>query len=198
MKKAFIINGHQPYPYSEGRLNASFVERMQAHLDAGGYETRLTTMTQEFDVDREIDNHTWADVVILQTPVNWMGVSWSFKRYMDHVYSDGMDGRLSSGDGRTRSDPGKQYGSGGTLTGKKYMMSLTFNAPHESFGDPAQTFFEGKTPDDLFWPMHLNFRFLGMEPLETFACYDVMKNAQIEKDFERFDAHLKMHLPPAD
>ncbi|QDT69361.1 Modulator of drug activity B [Planctomycetes bacterium MalM25] len=127
-----------------------------------------------------------------------MGVSWSFKRYLDHVYSAGMDGRLCSGDGRTRSDPSKQYGSGGKLTGKKYLMSLTFNAPRESFGDPAQTFFEGKTPDDLFWPMHLNFRFFGLEPLETFACYDVMKNAQIEQDFERFDAHLKKHLPTAE
>ncbi len=44
--------------------------------------------------------------------------------------------------------------------------------------------------DDLFLPMHLNFRFFGMQPLETFACYDVMKNPEIENDFRRFDAHL--------
>ncbi|MEM8885437.1 MAG: hypothetical protein AAGD14_15330 [Planctomycetota bacterium] len=33
--------------------------------------------------------------------------------------------------------------------------------------------------------------------LETFACYDVMKNPQIESDLERFDAHLKRHFPGA-
>jgi modulator of drug activity B len=31
--------------------------------------------------------------------------------------------------------------------------------------------------------MHLNFKFFGMEPLPTFACFDVMKNPDIENDF---------------
>lgn len=114
---------------------------------------------------------------------------------MDEVYSYGMDGRLCDGDGRTRQDPTKPYGSGGTLTGKQYMISLTFNAPAESFNDKDQFFFEGKSPDDLFWPTHLNFRFFGMEALPTFVCYDVMKNPQIEADFKRFEAHLQEHLP---
>lgn len=71
------------------------------------------------------------------------------------------------------------------------MLSLTFNAPDNSFDDPSQTFFEGKSIDDLFWPMHLNFRFFGMEPLKSFACYDVLKNPDVEKDFERYRDHLK-------
>jgi len=61
---------------------------------------------------------------------------------MDEVYTNGMDGRLCSGDGRTREDESKQYGSGGSLTGKKYMLSVTFNAPDESFNDPAQEFLQ--------------------------------------------------------
>lgn len=74
------------------------------------------------------------------------------------------------------------------------MLSLTLNAPKEAFNDPDQWFFEGKTIDDLFWPMHLNFKFFGMEPLETFACFDVMKNPDIENDFQRFSAHLKQQF----
>lgn len=116
---------------------------------------------------------------------------------MDFVYSFGMDGRLCAGDGRTRSDPGKQYGSGGTLTGKKYMMSLTFNAPQESFNDPSQVFFGGKSADDLFFPMHLNFAFFGMEALPTFCCYDVMKNPQLDTDFAKYQAHLGECFPAA-
>lgn len=46
--------------------------------------------------------------------------------------------------------------------------------------------------------MHMNFRFFGMEPLETFACYDVMKNANTEDDFKRFDAHLKKVFAPSN
>jgi len=44
--------------------------------------------------------------------------------------------------------------------------------------------------DDLFFPTHMNFRFLAMEALETFVCYDVVKDSDIEGDFQRFDAHL--------
>ena len=36
----------------------------------------------------------------------------------------------------------------------------------------------------------MNFRFFGMKPLPTFACFDVMKNAEIEKDLVRLDEHL--------
>ena len=197
MKNVLLINAHQPYPFSEGQLNAALTERAKTHLEQRGYEVRTTTMTDDWDVETEIANHQWAVVVLLQTPVNWMGVPWSFKKYMDHVYSFGMDGRLCDGDGRSRDDASKQYGSGGTLTGKRYMLSLTFNAPKHAFDDPSQTFFAGKSVDDLWWPMHLNFKFFGMEPLETFACYDVMKNPRIESDFARYDQHLQRHFPGA-
>ena len=197
MKKVFVINAHEEYEFAKGELNRSLTQLALDHLEAGGYQTQLTTMKDQWNVDAEIEKHQWADAVLLQTPVNWMGVPWSFKKYMDFVYSFGMDGRLCAGDGRTRSDASKQYGSGGTLVGKQYMLSLTFNAPAESFNDPNQEFFAGKGPDDLFWPMHLNFKFFGMTPLKTFACHDVMKNPQIEDDFHRFRDHLAEEFPLA-
>lgn len=196
MKNIFIINAHQKYPFSEGKLNRTLVKLAQEYLQGSGYEFQLTTMEDDYDIDREIEKHRWADVILLQTPVNWMGVPWSFKKYMDEVYSYGMDGRLCDGDGRTRKDPSIQYGEGGTLKGKQYMISLTFNAPRESFNDPEQVFFGGSSPDDLFLPTHLNFKFFGMEPLATFACYDVMKNPQVEEDLKRFREHLEKNFPP--
>ncbi|MEO0869847.1 MAG: NAD(P)H-dependent oxidoreductase, partial [Cyanobacteria bacterium J06642_11] len=177
-----------------GKLNATLVEKATNNLMAKGYDVQITTMKDDYDVEQEIAKHQWADAIILQTPVNWMEVPWSFKRYMDFVYSAGMDGRLCNGDGRTRKDPSKQYGMGGTLTNTKYMLSLTFNAPKAAFSDSNQWFFEGKSVDDLFWPMHLNFKFFGMQPLETFVCFDVMKNPDIENDFVRFQAHLDTHF----
>ncbi|MEM9290473.1 MAG: NAD(P)H-dependent oxidoreductase [Acidobacteriota bacterium] len=195
MTNVFLINAHEEYPFSQGKLNQALVERVRQHCAERGYEVKLTTMKDELDVDREIERHRWADVIFLQTPTNWMGVPWSFKRYMDTVYSAGMDGRLCLGNGRSRQQPEKQYGSGGTLEGTKYAISLTFNAPRESFNDPSQTFFEGRSIDDLFLPTHLNFRFFGMEPLPSFACYDVMKNPDIENDFVRFDAYLESLFP---
>ena len=194
MPNAYIINAHHPSDFSSGRLNRSLVETANALLAEKGYALRDRDMLDDWDTAEELRNHQWADVILLQTPVNWMGVPWRFKQYMDDVYSAGMGGELCDGDGRSRSDPGKQYGSGGTLTGKKYMLSLTFNAPREAFDDGDQYLFRGKGVDDLFFPMHMNFRFFGMEPLETFACYDVLKNPDIENDFRRFDAHLSKHF----
>ena len=193
MSNILIINGHQYYPFSEGRLNSTLVDKAVNLLEGKGHTTRVVTMSETVDVEKELENHQWADIIIIQTPVNWMGVTWSFKKYMDEVYTAGMGGALCVGDGRTEDAPKKNYGMGGTLTNTKYMMSLTFNAPEESFND-AEEFFNGKSIDDLMFPMHMNFKFFGMKPMETFACFDVMKNADVENDFKRFEAHIHKHF----
>jgi modulator of drug activity B len=190
MKNIFIINGHEPYEFSKGLLNRSLIERLENLLPNDKFDIKTTTMQDEYNVEDEISKHQWADIIVVQMPVNWMATPWSFKKYQDYVYSFGMDGRLCAGDGRSRQDTTKQYGTGGTLKGKKYMLSLTFNAPKDAFNDDNQWFFEGKSVDDLFWPTHLNFKFFGMEALPTFVCYDVLKNPEIENDFIRFDQHI--------
>ena len=194
MKNIFIINAHQPWPFAEGKLNRAMAELAENQLRNKGCAIRTTETASDYVLSEELEKHRWADVIILQTPVNWMGVPWSFKKYMDEVYTAGMDGTLCDGDGRSRDDENLHYGSGGTLTGKHYMLSLTFNAPGEAFDDDGQYLFGGKGMDDLFFPMHMNFRFFGMEPLPTFACLDVMKNPQIESDFRRYREHLDQHI----
>ena len=70
------------------------------------------------------------------------------------------------------------------------MLSLTFNAPEESFDNQNEYLFQGKSVDDLFLPMHMNFRFFGMTPVETFSCFDVMKDPHIDDDLKRYTEHL--------
>ena len=189
MKNVLILNAHHYYPFSEGKLNAALIEKADAFFKAKGYQTRVVNTQDEFDVETELENHQWADIVFLQSPINWMGMTWSFKKYMDEVYTAGMGGALCHGDGRHQDNPKANYGKGGTLNNTQYMMSLTLNAPAESFADAAD-FFEGKSVDDLVFPMHMNFKFFGMQAMPTFACYDVMKNADIDSDFARFEKHL--------
>lgn len=189
MKNVFIINGHQKYPFSEGKLNASLTEKAENYFSKKGYAVRKTSMDDTYDVNQEIEKFKWADVVFFQTPLNWMGVSWSFKKYIDEVFTAGMMGELSNGDGRTSKAPKKNYGLGGKLTGK-YMMSVTANAPKEAFNNPEEPFFEGMSEDELLKPMHLNFKWFGLQPLPTFMAYDVMKNPEVDRDFKRFDVHL--------
>lgn len=192
-KNILIINAHHYYPFSEGKLNAALIDKAITLLNAKGYTTQVVTMQDDYDVEEQLALHKWADIIWLQSPSNWMGVPWSFKKYMDEVYTAGMGGALCVGDGRSEQEPKKNYGKGGTLTSKKYMMSLTFNAPEEAFNDESE-FFDGKSVDDLMFPMHMNFKFFGMTPIETFACFDVMKNADVENDFKRFEAHINKHF----
>lgn len=192
MKNIFIINGHQKYPFSEGRLNASLIEKAKEYFKSKGCEIKITTMEDDYDVNEEIEKFKWADLVFFQTPLNWMGVTWSFKKYIDEVFSTGMMGEMSNGDGRTKIEPKKNYGLGGKLNGK-YMISVTANAPKEAFNDSNEKFFNGISEDDLLLPMHLNFKWFGLEQLPTYFAYDVMKNPEIDNDFKRFDNHLKQH-----
>ncbi len=191
MSKILIVNGTQPYEFAPGQLNASLTEHARNTLTAMGHEVRVTTVAEGYDANAEVKAHLWADAIIMQFPVNWMGVPWVFKKYMDEVYTAGMDGRLSTGDGRTADAPKANYGMGGALSDKTYMLSVTFNAPKEAFDDVTEPFFAGDSVDDLLRPIHLTAKFLNLKPLPTFAAFDVMKNPDIETDFVRFKLHLK-------
>ena len=152
---------------------------------------RTIESATEYDLNTEVENQLWADTILLQFPLNSMGLPWSLKRYLDEVYTAGMDGRLAKGDGRSRSDPSRQYGSGGRLRSTRYMLSVTLNAPESAFSDPEQTLFAGRSLDDLLTSVHINFAFFGMRSLPGFAAFDVNKNPAHEADFLRFDRHLE-------
>jgi len=190
-----LINGHQRWEgFAEGRLNQTIIDETQKQLTNTGYEIKTTIVESGYDIAEELDKYKWADAVFVQTPVYWMSVPYLFKKYMDEVFTSGIGEVLCTDDGRTRSDLSKKYGSGGLMNKKKYMLSTTWNAPLESFEDPAQ-FFEGKGVDGVFMWLHKAFQFFSMEPLPTFSCHDVLKNADVEGDLKRLEVHLAKAFP---
>ena len=80
------------------------------------------------------------------------------------------------------------------MNDKTYMLSATFNAPKQAFDKSDEYLFAGKGVDDLFFPIHCSFRFFAMEKLPTFACFDVMKNPNIEQDLKDFTAHIQTNF----
>jgi len=167
------------------------MSRAQAYFTSNGDSYRTVKVVDNWDIESEIENQLWADLIFLQFPLNSMGPPWPLKRYLDEVYTAGMDGRLAKGDGRTRSDPSRQYGSGGCMGDTSYMLSVTMNAPREAFDDPAMNLFGGRSVDELLAPIHINFAFFELTQLPTFCAFDVNKNPTIETDFERFESHLR-------
>lgn len=126
----------------------------------------------------------------------WMGEPWTVKKYIDEIFTFGH-GRLYASDGRSREDSSKKYGSGGLLAGKKYLLSLTWNAPLEAFTDPQQ-FFEGVGVDGVYLHTHKAFQFLGMSPRRTFICNDVIKQTDVPAYIQQYQQHLTAEFSRAD
>ena len=196
MTNVFLINAHEPGfgSYSPGRLNRSLFEKAHDFCDRRGFNVRTTHSAEPWNSDEEIEKHLWCDYLLIQSPVNWMGFPWSFKRYIDLIYTlDGYE-KLWMGTGRSRANPDKNYGTKGGLHGRKYMFSLTFDAPSGAFGDPSEYLMQGRSVDYLFFPMHVNYRYLAMEALPTFSLHDVIVNPNVDLDLQRFESHIETCL----
>jgi len=192
MKNVLIINAHLRYPeFSEGNLTKALIETATDVFENNGLEVKTTKIEDGYDPNEEMEKHLWADLVILQTPVNWMSAPWIYKKYADEVFNAGLfTKKMVTDDGRTRKDPSKQYGSGGVLQGKKFMFCATWNAPEEAFNDESQVFFEGKAQKDVFFSVNLGYKFCGMEVLPGFSCHDVLKNPKFDQYIEDYKKHL--------
>ncbi|MDR0806799.1 MAG: NAD(P)H-dependent oxidoreductase [Enterobacteriaceae bacterium] len=188
MSKILIIDAMKKFAHSNGELNLTLHHAAADFLREAGHEVKETIVDQGYVIEDEIEKYLWADSVIYQQPGWWMGMPWILKKYIDDVFTAGH-GRLYSSDGRTRFDASKKYGSGGLIQGKTYMLSVTWNAPQEAFDDPKQ-FFGGAGIDGVYLPFHKANQFLGMSPLPTFLCTDVMKNPDVEHNIQRLRQHL--------
>lgn len=188
MQNILLINGKKDFHFSHGRLNTTLQHVARTTLEASGKTCQETIIDDGYDIQKEIEKYLWADVIIYQMPGWWMSGPWIVKEYMDEVFTAGH-GKLYESDGRTRHDPEKKYGSGGLLWHKKYMISTTWNAPLEAFTEKDQ-FFEGMGIDGVFFAFHKANQFLGMKPLTTFLCIDVIKDPKIDNYIEEYKKHL--------
>nr|WP_314492653.1 NAD(P)H-dependent oxidoreductase [uncultured Chryseobacterium sp.] len=192
-KKVLLINTHLTYPnWSEGKLNDSFHNKAKEFFLSKGIKVLETKVEDGYDADEEVEKHLQAEIIILQTPINWFGAPWIYKKYVDDVFNSGLlSEKFLVGDGRTREDPTKQYGTGGKMLGRKFMVSSTWNAPKASFDDPAQMLFEGKSTANALIQITSNYRFCGVEIVPDYNCFDIFKDGDITGTLENYPAHLQ-------
>ncbi|MCE3047551.1 NAD(P)H-dependent oxidoreductase [Helicobacter kayseriensis] len=189
MKHVLLLNGAKVFGSSGGKLNTALHQLANEILTQLGYEVEQTCIDQGYTIQEEVEKILRADVLLYQMPAWWMGEPWIVKKYIDEVFL-GLYGKLFSGDGRSREDESKKYGTGGGSHGKKYLFSTTWNAPLEAFVEKNQ-FFEGRGVDGALFSLHKTHQFIGMQALESFACYDVVKNPKIEQYQADYAFHLK-------
>nr|WP_240349345.1 NAD(P)H-dependent oxidoreductase [Halomonas binhaiensis] len=183
-----LINGAKAFAHSGGRYNDTLHELARGELSEMGHVIQETRVDDGYDIEEEVEKFLWADVVIYQMPGWWMGAPWTVKKYIDEVFTAGH-GKLYANDGRSRTDPSRHYGSGGLLQGRRYMLSLTWNAPKEAFDEPGN-FFEGLGVEAVYFPFHKSQEFVGMEGMPTFLANDVIKAPDVEDDMTAYREHL--------
>jgi modulator of drug activity B len=196
--KILIINTHLTYPgWSEGKLNLAFMEIAKAFFVERGHLVAETFVEGGYKPEEEVNKHMVAEVVILQTPVNWFGAPWIYKKYVDEIFNVALSTKtMLEGDGRTRKDHTRQYGTGGKMQGKKFMISATWNAPREAYDNPNGVLFGGKGTADLFLNITSNYKFCGYDILPDFGVFDIFKNPDFPRAFEEYKQHLEKHCLP--
>lgn len=191
-----VVDAHLTYPgWSEGSLNDAMVEKVRTHLHRLGHHMTRTVVEEGYDVQDEVQRHVEADLVILQTPINWFGAPWIYKRYVDEVFNAGLHSkRFMENDGRSRSDSTRQYGTGGLMQGRGFFVSATWNAPLDIFDDDEGVLLRGKGLDDLLLHMSASYRFVGFDILEHYGLYDVFRSHDLAAQIDLYPRHLDRQL----
>ena len=177
MKNILIICGAEKTGNAEGRFNRSLVDAAQQLLSAS-FQVEMTFVENGYDILAEQEKFKRADVVIYQFPVFWFSCPSSLKKYIDEVFERGVFFE--------RKVP---YGTGGLLSGKKYLLSTTWNAPESAFNDMT-TFYQGRSLDEALVAMHQTNRYVGMAPLPGYGVYNVV----VAPDYAKAEAGWIEHL----
>ncbi|MBV8251294.1 MAG: NAD(P)H-dependent oxidoreductase [Chitinophaga sp.] len=191
MKKILIINAGQEFGHSGGKFTNTITDVTKRFFDAKeGYEAQITNVTADYNPDEEVKKFVWADVIIYHTPIWWFAVPFAFKKYLDDVFTAGHNTGIYTSDGRSSANPAINYGTGGMMHGKHYMLTSSWNAPETAFTLPGEFFNQTTVDDGVMNGFHRMNAFAGLAPLKSYHFHDVEKNVQIEKHVSAYTAHL--------
>ncbi|WP_407483590.1 NAD(P)H-dependent oxidoreductase [Elizabethkingia meningoseptica] len=193
MEKVFVINGGQTFAHSGGTLNKSITGWTKEILEKEGFQVRVSHVDNEFDPVQEAEHFKWADVVVYHFPVWWFQVPNRLKFYIDEVFTAGHKNGIYESDGRSRSNPQINYGTGGLMHGKKYFVTTSWNAPDTAFTMEGEFFQQKSVDEGVLFGFHRMNAFTGMELLGSFHLHDMEKNATIER-INQYEIEYKKYL----
>ena len=192
MTNIFIINGSHPFAHSSGRFNETLFLNSQSYFESlNEYSVKTTQVGNDYDKSEEVEKFKWADVVIYHTPIWWFQLPYGFKKYIDEVFTEGHRNGIYNNDGRSRINPAINYGTGGELKGKKYVLTTSWNAPKQAFELEGEFFAQKSVDEGTMFGFHRMNAFVGMEPLSTMHFHDMEKNADVPFELKNFDKFLK-------
>ena len=191
MKNIFVINAAQNFGHSGGLFNNTVSDETHEFLSENGFNVKSTNIASGYDADEEVSKFVWADTVIYHTPIWWFQLPNAFKKYIDEVFTAGHNKGIYNSDGRSSQSPEINYGTGGMLHGRNYLLTTSWNAPKTAFTLPGEFFGERSVDDGPLFGFHRMNAFTGMKPLPTFHFHDIEKNANVANDMADYRKHLE-------
>ncbi|QES88197.1 NAD(P)H-dependent oxidoreductase [Rhizosphaericola mali] len=194
MQKVLIIDGGKKFGHSGGRLNHTIKEwDLSFFTPENGFDVKTTNIEDGYVISDEIEKWVWADIIVYHFAIWWMYLPFPVKEYLDRVLTAGHRKGMYYSDGRKSENPTRNYGTGGSMEGRQYMVTTTWNAPEDAFRLPDEFFKERSVDDGVLFPFHRMNAFLSLKPLESFHFHDVEKNFTDEK-LEKFHTEYLNHL----
>ncbi len=191
MKNIFIINGGHPFAHSGGRFNETLFNKTISLLKSSeNFKVKTTQVGDNYDAKAEVEKFKWADVVIYHTPIWWFQIPFGFKKYIDEVFTEGHQNGIYKSDGRSRTNPEINYGTGGLMHGKKYILTTSWNAPKTAFTLENEFFYQKSVDEGVMFGFHRMNAFTGMELLATHHFHDMEKNADVPLELKQYEDFL--------
>ena len=191
MKNIFIINGSHPFAHSGGRFNETLFTNTISYFDTREeFEVKFTQVGENYNVKEEVEKFKWADIVIYHTPIWWFQIPFGFKKYIDEVFTEGHQNGIYASDGRSRKNPNINYGTGGLMHGKKYILTTSWNAPKTAFTLENEFFNQKSVDEGAMFGFHRMNAFTGMELLATHHFHDMEKNADVPFELNNYNTFL--------
>ena len=191
MKNILIINGWHEFAVSKGTFNKSLFDISKSHFsDTSKFQVKTTEINTSYCVSEEVEKFIWSDIIIYHTPIWWFAVPFNFKKYLDEVLTTGYNNGMWTSDGRDSENPEINYGTGGLLQGKEYIMTTSWNAPKGSFTLPNEFFNQISVDNGPLSGFHGMNRYLGIKLHTSIQFHDVEKNADTSKQLKGYEEFL--------
>lgn len=186
MKNLLLINGHDVFQRAKGQLTDHMVDLIRDELDPH-FELKQTNIYKGYNIKEEIEKFQWADIVLIQTPIYWFSVPGILKKYFDDVFIPDVFFTKAN-----------EFGRGGLLTQKEYMLSVTWGVNIKAFNGSQNSFLEGYSEDQVLFPIYKIFEYCGLKCLPTFSIYSAMKNPSLKGYTSQLQDHLQRHIIKGD
>ncbi|WP_422858688.1 NAD(P)H-dependent oxidoreductase [Flagellimonas sp. S174] len=195
MKNVFIINGWHQFPTAKGTFNKSLFSISKSYfIDTDKYRVHTTEINLNYNIKAEVKKFVASDIIIYHTPIWWFSLPFNFKKYLDEVLTAGHANGIWTSDGRSHDNPEMNYGTGGLLQNKHYILTTSWNAPQGAFSLPNEFFNETGVDDGPMSGFHAMNRYLGMNMHSSLHFHDVEKNADTKAMLEEYQLFLSQNF----